>query len=133
LGGRDIANPPWVLKFLFTRDIGEDFETALASIPPLVEQFGNNRDFVWRNFMIKLSNPDRYYLSPHHRTRDRLTLEIIENVDATGGFFLFDTTGNSWVRVSSSPVSYTLSDLLDSALLKTRSAVRPPFAPDLRT
>jgi hypothetical protein len=118
LGGKDIVSPPWGFQFLFTRDIGEDFENALASIPRVVERMGDIRDFVWQNFVIKLSDLDRYYEVPHHRSSDGLIREIINNVDATGGFFLYDNKARLWVKAYSGPWSCDLGALLDSALRK---------------
>jgi hypothetical protein len=115
LGGGDISNPPWSLEFLFTRDIGADFEASLAGIHGLIEHRRLNRDFIWRNFQIKLSDPDRYYEPPFYTT-ESLSREIIANVDATGGLFLFDKREATWVRIYSGPGGYSVTSILESAL-----------------
>lgn len=117
-GGNDADNPPWKVTFIFTRDLDDAFDDALAAIPNCLSLISAYRSHAWITFKTKLSNPHKYYGG---RSLTELNLfalaDQIMTIDrATCGVYLFDSSVSMWIQVSSASELMMIGELLQSFL-----------------
>lgn len=115
LGGNSADNPPWKMKFIFTHDLEESFDSALGAIPYVLDSSGRRRNEAWTQFKAKLSNPKKFYgRTLPELTHDFLVHEIMNISGETSGVFLFDPTAGLWIKVWNSSGISSPSEVLKS-------------------